>query len=93
MKKYLMLGMLVASIQAVAVEYSVNVGLDPFRRTAVESTDESTDESADIGLSLGGESIWSKDKLVSFSIDYNLFVFSIILYCKWNLKSYFTVTD
>ena len=59
MKKYLMLGMLVASIQAVAVEYSVNVGLDPFRRTAVESTDES----ADIGLSLGGESIWSKDKL------------------------------
>lgn len=59
MRKYVMLGLLVASLQAAAVEYSVNLGLDPFRRTTVESTDES----ADIGLSLGGESIWAKDKL------------------------------
>lgn len=59
MKKYLMLGMLVASIQAVAVEYSVNVGLDPFRKTTVGSLNES----AKVGLSLGGESIWVKDKL------------------------------
>lgn len=60
MKKYLILGMLVASIQAVAVEYSVNVGLDPYRDTTVSKTSES----ADIGLSLGGEVTTAKDAWV-----------------------------
>lgn len=60
MKKYLILGMLVASIQAVAVEYSVNVGLDPYRDTTISKVSES----ADIGLSLGGEVTSAKDAWV-----------------------------
>lgn len=60
MKKYLLLGMLLASIQAVAVEYSVNLGLDPYRDTTVSKVSES----ADIGLSLGGEVTTAKDNWV-----------------------------
>ena len=59
MKKYFIFSLLVIGLQTVAAEYSVNLGVDPYRRTTVNPQDES----ANIGLSLGGESIWVKDKL------------------------------
>lgn len=59
MRKYFIFSLLVIGLQTVAAEYSVNLGIDPYRRTAVDPLDES----ANIGLSLGGESVWVKDKL------------------------------
>ena len=59
MRKYFIFSLLVIGLQTVAAEYSVNLGIDPYRRTTVDPLDES----ANIGLSLGGESVWVKDKL------------------------------